>query len=158
MKLSICMALASMAAIAQTMPIKVVSSECPIGPFQRVPFFRNGYCILTEGWSAMVWAADGRFAFPIVPRRPDNEPLFINDIALIPDTGFVLATFSRSGSGLVLLDENGVQRKFIPTGFKPAHIAISEDHSIWIAGSSGRQSTDHMLIHKYSASGEQIAA
>src|SRR5581483_3207738 len=136
-------------------PIKVVNSECPSGPYQRVPFFRNGYCILTEGPSAMVWAPDGRFAFPIVPRRPDNVPLYINDMAVIPDTGFALATFSTSGSGLVLLDQNGVQRKVIPTGYTPAHVAISEDHSIWVAGSSGHQPTDHMLVHKYSASGAQ---
>jgi streptogramin lyase len=79
-------------------------------------------------------------------------------MAIIPDTGFVLATFSRSGSGLVLLDEYGVQRNFIPTGFNPAHLAIAEDHSIWVAGSSGRKSTDHMLVHKYSPSGAQIGA
>jgi hypothetical protein len=61
--------------------------------------FRSGYCVLTEGSSAMLWAPDGRFAFPIVARRPDNEPLHINDIALIPNAGFVLAISAGPEAG-----------------------------------------------------------
>jgi hypothetical protein len=138
--------------------MKVVTSECPIGPHQPIPLFRGGYCIRNDWGSARAWGPYGRPAFAIVPRLPHNEPLDITDIATNPGAGFVLSIFSTSGSGLVLLDEYGIQRKFIPTDFKPAHIAISEDHSIWVGGSSGRQSTDHMLVHKYSASGEQIGA
>lgn len=162
MKLSICLALVSIPAIAQNapvnVPIKVVNSECPIGPFQIIPLFRGGYCIKNHQGSLQAWGPDGRPAFATVPRLPQNAPLDITDVAASPGAGFVLAIFSTSGSGLVLLDEYGIQRKFIPTGYNPAHVAISEDHSIWVAGSSGHQSTDHMLVHKYSASGEQIGA
>jgi hypothetical protein len=143
---------------AQNTPIRVVTSECPRRAHQPIPLFRDGYCIKNDGGSARAWGPDGRAAFAIVPRLPHDEPLDITDIAVNRGAGFVLAVFSTSGSGLVLLDEDGIQRKFIPTGYKPAHLAISEDHSIWVGGSSNHQSTDHMLIHKYSASGEQIGA
>src|SRR5207248_3413721 len=48
---------------------------------------------------------------------------------------------------------------FVPIrGFYPAHIAVSDDHSIWVAGDFGAKSSDHMLVHKYSNTGSKLGS
>jgi hypothetical protein len=160
MKLSICMLfLFGAAALAQTAPIKTVNSECPVTGGQPAPFFRGGYCFINDRASVRAYAPNGDFAFASVPRLPDNDAAFIIDAAVDSGAGFVMAVSGLSTRGLVLLDQYGIQRNFIPIGgFFPAHVAVSEDHSIWVAGDFGAKSSDHMLIHKYDDTGRELGS
>ncbi len=160
MKLSIWMLFLSGAVvIAQTAPVKTVNSECPVTGNQPAPFFRGGYCFINDRVSLRVYAPDGAFAFATVPRLPGNDAALVDDVAVDSAGGFVLAASTRTVRGLVLLDQYGGQTDFIPiTGFYPAHVAVSEDHSIWVAGSFGPKSGDHMLIHKYSRTGNELGS
>ena len=69
-----------------------------------------------------------------------------------------MAVHSRTQKGLVLLDQSGAQTNFVPIrGFYPAHVAVCEDHSIWVAGNFPK-SSDHMLVHKYSSTGGKLGS
>jgi hypothetical protein len=128
---------------------------------QPVPFFRGGYCFVNDWRAALrAYAPDGTFAFASVPRLPGTDAVEIIDVAVDPGAGFVIAVWSKSAKGLVLLDQNGIQTTFIPTaGFTPAHVAVSEDHSIWVGGDFGyKPPGDHMIIHKYSKTGSELGA
>jgi hypothetical protein len=114
---------------------------------------------MNDRTSLRVYAPNGTFAFASVPRLHSADAVFINDAAVDPGAGFVMAVSSRTERGLVLLDQYGMQTDFIPTReFIPAHIAVSEDHSIWVAGDFGGRSKDHMLVHKYSNTGSELGS
>lgn len=159
MKLSICMLfLSGAAAIAQTAPVKTVNSECPIIGNQPFPFFRGGYCFINDQASLRAYAPNGAFAFALVPRLPGTDAAFVHDVAVDSGAGFVMTVSSRTTRGLVLLDQYGIQTNFIPTGFYPAHVAVSDDHSIWVVGDIGNKSGDRMLVHKYSSTGHELGS
>jgi hypothetical protein len=163
MKLSICILfLSGVAAIAQTAPVKTVNSECPWISGQRAPFFRGGYCFINDRVALRVYAPNGDFAFASVPRLPGTDTadvVEVADVAVDPGAGFVIAVWSRTAKGLLLLDQNGMQTKFIPTnGFTPAHVAVSEDHSIGVGGDFGYNPSDHMLVYKYSNTGRELGS
>jgi hypothetical protein len=160
MKLSIwVLFLSGAAATAQTAPVKTVNSECPSIGGQPAPFFRGGYCFRDDRTSLRVYAPNGTFAFATVPRLHGADVAFINDAAVDPGAGFVMAVSSRTERGLVLLDQYGMQTDFIPIReFNPAHVVVSEDHSIWVAGDFGGRSKDHMLVHKYSNTGSELGS
>jgi hypothetical protein len=160
MKLSICMLfLSGAAAIAQTAPVKTVNSECPVIGNQPAPFFRGGYCFINDRVSLRAWAPNGDFAFASVPRLPGTDAAFVNDVAVDSGARFVMAVSGVTAKGLVLLDQYGIQTNFIPIGgFYPAHVAVSEDHSIWVAGDFGAKSSDHMLVHKYDNTGRELGS
>jgi len=160
MKLSIWMLfLSGAAAIAQTTPVKTVNSECPVIGDQPAPFFRGGYCFINDRASLRVYAPNGAFAFASVPRLHGTDAVYILDAAVDPGAGFVMAVSSRTEKGLVLLDQYGMQTDFIPIReFYPAHLAVSEDHYIWVAADFGPKSQDHMLVHKYSNTGKELGS
>jgi hypothetical protein len=147
-------------AIAQTAPIKTVNSECPIIGGQPFPFFRGGYCFINDRASLRAYAPNGAFAFVLAPRLPDGDTAEVRDVAVDSGAGFVMAVWSQTVKGLVLFSQSGIQTDFIPTsGFKPAHVAVSEDHSIWVAGGvAGIKSSDHMIVHKYSNTGHELGS
>jgi hypothetical protein len=106
------------------------------------------------------YSPNGAFAFVSVPRLPGTDVVEVIDAAVDPGAGFVMAVWSKTAKGLVLLDQNGIQTKFIPTGgFTPVHVAVSEDHSIWVGGDFGyKPPGDHMIVHKYSNTGSEVGS
>jgi hypothetical protein len=152
--------LSGAAAIAQTVPIKTVNSECPVIGGQPSPFVRSGYCFINDQVALRVYAPDGTFAFALAPRLPGTDAVRVLDVAVDPGAGFVVAVWSRTAKGLLLFDQTGIQTKFIPTsGFTPAHVVVSEDHSIWVGGDFGyKPPGDHMLVHKYSNTGIELGS
>lgn len=128
---------------------------------QPVPFFRGGYCFVNDRRAALrAYAPNGAFAFVSMPRLPGPDAVEVIDVAVDRGAGFVMAVWSKSAKGLVLLDQNGIQTKFISTGgFTPAHVAVSEDHSIWVGGGFGyKPPGDRMLVHKYSNTGSEVGS
>jgi hypothetical protein len=135
-----------------------VKSECPYIDNQPAPFFQGGYCFINDRVALRVYAPDGAFGFAFVPRLSGTEAASVDDVAVDSSGGFVAAVSSRTAKGLLLLDQYGLQTNFIPLGFYPAHVAVSEDHSIWVVGNFGSKSSDHMLVHRYSNAGHELGS
>jgi len=97
---------------------------------------RSGYCIRLD--TGLVYGPTGQFAFAAIPQLPDAGTVYVHDVAVDPDGGFVVATGTRSVNGLALFDRYGSQKTFIPfEGFYPYNVTVSEDHSIWVSADNG---------------------
>src|SRR6185312_1476085 len=159
--ISLCLA----AALPAATPIRELQTECPVISNQAICQFRGGrmFKFDTEVNRIMrVSAFDGQFNFAAPVRLPDAAVAWTYDVAVDPDGGFAVAALAGSGdirditkAGIVLLDAQGIQTGSIDTGnFRPTHIAIAEDRSIWALGYQPRAIVgDYNIVRKYSPGG-----
>ena len=155
MKLVICLVPFASLALAQTTPLRTVFSDCPRTSGQPVPVVRGGYCIRLD--TGLVYGPTGQFAFAALPKLDGASTVYVQDVAVDPDGGFIVAAGNRSVHGLALFDQYGSQKTFIPLeGFYPSGVTVSEDHSIWVLGehNSVPKAGDYMTVLKYSSSGQ----
>jgi hypothetical protein len=155
MKLFICLVPFASLALAQTAPIRTVVSDCPRVSGQPLPVVRGGYCIRLD--TGLIYGPTGQFAFAALPQLPGASTVYVHDVAVDPDGGFVVAAGNRSVNGLALFDQYGSQKTFIPLkGIFPSNVTVSEDHSIWVLGehNSVPKAGDYMTVLKYSSSGQ----
>jgi hypothetical protein len=116
---------------------------------------RSGYCVRLD--TGLVYGPTGQFAFDAVPQLPGASTVYVHDVAVDPDGGFVVPAGNRSVNGLALFDQYGSQKTFIPLkGFFPSSVTVSEDHSIWVLGErdSVPNASDYMTVIRYSSSGQ----
>lgn len=160
MKLRICLIPFASWALAQTTPVRTVVSDCPRVSGQPLPVMRGGYCIRLD--TGLVYGPTGQFAFAALPQLPGASTVYVHDVAVDPDGGFVVAAGNRSVDGLALFDQYGSQKTFIPLkGFYPSKVTISEDHSIWVLVETQlrpEEAGDYMTVLKYSSSGQLIGS
>jgi hypothetical protein len=160
-------ALFASAAFAAGGPVREVQSECPALAGQEICRFRNGYIFqLDHRFKGVigVYAPDGRFKLNLPVRLPGADVAWANDVAVDPDGGFVVGAVGGDGDvrhvtqrGVVMLDSNGIQTGVIDTkNFSPNHVAIAEDHSIWVLGAQygPGNKPDYMTLRKYTRDGE----
>jgi hypothetical protein len=156
MKPVICLIPFASLALAQTTPIRTVVSDCPSVSGLPSPVMRGGYCIRLD--TGLVYGPTGQFAFDAHPPLPGASTVYVHDVAVDPDGGFVVAAGNRSVNGQALFDQYGSQKTFIPLkGFYPSNVTVSEDHSIWVLGNSDsvpKAGDDYMTVLKYSSSGQ----
>jgi len=102
---------------------------------------------------------------------PGAVSSWAEDVGVDSDGAFVVvASGSADGSytavkrhGLAMFDSNGIGTAFIDTGsFRPGHLAIAADRSIWVVGARERKKgdnpQDYAILRKYSRDGGLLAS
>jgi hypothetical protein len=163
MKRLLAAALCVSAAFAASGPVREVQSECSALFGQPICVFRNGYLFKFDR-VMKVYAPDGHFALNAPIYLPGADSAWAEDVGVDSDGTFVVAASGTTGGdlkakrhGLLMLDSSGVQTTFVDTtAFRPGHVAVAPDHSIWVLGSRERskKGEDYMSLRKYSRLGE----
>jgi len=159
------------AALAASVPVHEVQSECPALGNQPVCHFRNGYMFQFDtlvNRVIRVYAPDGHFTVNLPIQLPGASVTWPTDVAVDSDGTFVAGAFGGDGDirhvtqfGVAMFDSNGIQTGVIDTkNFSPNHVAIAEDHSIWVLGAQNgpRNKPDYMVLRKYTRAGESVGS
>jgi len=169
MKMLLAVALFAGAVFADSAQVREVQSECPALANQPVCQFRNGYMFQFDtvvNRVIRVYAPDGHFTVNLPIRLPGASVAYPRDVAVDSDGAFVAGAGGGDGDirhvsrfGVVNFDSNGIQTGVIDTkNFSPNHVAIAEDHSIWVLGSQfsgrGEPREDYMILRKYTRDGK----
>jgi hypothetical protein len=151
--------------VPQPPPQREVATDCPLIAGTPVPEFRGGRVFRFDD-TLMACAPDGTFAFHAPIQLPGAASVIVNDVGVDPDGTFVVAAAGRqdgrpSSHGLVMLDGHGIQTGFIDTKeFVPSHVAVADDHSIWVLGFRNRKPApsgeDYMILRRYSREGVAV--
>jgi len=171
MKTLLSAALFASAALAAGDPVREVQSECPALSGHEICRFRNGYMFQFDhavNSVIRVYAPDGRFTLNLPLRLPGAGVAWPYDVAVDSDGSFVVGAVGGDGGaryvtqrGVIMLDSNGIQTGVIDTkDFWPNHVAIAEDHSIWVLGSEdkSRNRPDYMILRKYNRAGDLVSS
>jgi hypothetical protein len=171
MKAFLSAALFASAVFAAGGPVREVQSECPDLPDREICWFRNGYIFQLEHFVKGVigvYAPDGRFMLNLPVRLPGASVSGAEDVVVDSDGSFVVGAIGGGGDmryvtqrGVIMLDSNGIQTGVIDMkNFSPNHVAIAEDHSIWVLGSEAksRNRPDYMILRKYNRAGELVGS
>lgn len=156
------------AAFSASAPVREVRSECPAISGQPICQFRNGYLFrFSASFDPVmrVYAPDGHFALNIPIRIPDAASAWAYDVGVDSDGSFVVAAGGSLDGGYVvkrhailMFDPNGTQTAFIDTkNFWPNHLAIAEDHAIWVLGSQSEHG-DYAILRQYAHDGQLIGS
>ena len=113
-------------------------------------------------------APEGRFKLNLPIRLPGAEVSGAEDVAVDSDGSFDVGAIGGDGDmrhvtqrGVIMLDSNGIQTSVIDTkNFSPNHVAIAEDHSIWVLGAEAKfkHRPDYMILRKYNRAGELVGS
>jgi hypothetical protein len=159
------------AAFGASSPVREVQSECPALGNQPVCHFRNGYMFQFDtlvNRVIRVYAPDGHFTVNLPIQLPGASVTWPTDVAVDSDGTFVAGAFGGDGDirhvtqfGVAMFDSNGIQTGVIDMkSFSPNHVAIAEDHSIWVLGapSGPRSKQDYMILRKYTRAGALVGS
>jgi len=171
MKMLLAVALFAGVVFAASAPVREVQSQCPALANQPVCHFRNGYMFQFDtvvNRVIRVYAPDGHFTVNLPIQLPGASLTWPTDVAVDSDGTFVAGAFGGDGDirhvtqfGLAMFDSNGIQTAAIDTqNFSPNHVAIAEDHSIWMLGAPGgpRRKEDYMVLRKYTRAGALVGS
>jgi len=178
-------------ALAADRPVREITyalaRNCPQGGC-RAPSFDKGYLFEEKDYvnapldGFTVFNPEGMLAYQVNITAPDGTPGHLiprGDAWAIDTDGAVLVPISYGGygghghvkgGGIVVLDRNGKQIRFVDTArFLPDATCFGPDHSIWVIGTQFtpmRESdpVDHVerrdydLVRKYSPDGKLIGS
>ena len=175
--------LCSATALYAEQPVKELSTEAIPARASLIPLFRHGYLVLFPGgafngvshsaiaYGFTAYGPNGHFAYQKLLQLPSAHDPVVEDVDFGSDGNAAVAVSAQTGesgllNGILLLDSNGADIGFTDTGrYRPLHIAIAPDRTIWTLGSQrdadnprrvDRQ--DYKVVRQFSSEGKELNA
>jgi hypothetical protein len=129
MRSKLLLAFVPLALVAQTQPLRTVTSQVQRVGNQPIPGFQNGYLYFIDHATVRAYSPEG---FPV-----------LTAVVQIPDAEKGWAV------GLAVYDKYGQPDGFVATGsYVPTSLCFADDHSLWTFGRQ-RGRGDYMMVHHF---------